>query len=50
VKDRAKQSSSSWYQSAKLITVQGGSCHQANYLIRMMMIGGGCSVHGEFLN
>jgi hypothetical protein len=30
--------------------MQGGSCHQANYLIRTMMIGGGCSVHGEFLN
>jgi hypothetical protein len=50
MKDQAKQSLSSWYQSAILITVQGGCCHRADYLIRMTTIGGGCSVLDEFLD
>jgi hypothetical protein len=50
MKDQAKQSLSSWYQSAILITVQGGCCRRANYLIRTAMIGGGCSILDEFLD
>jgi hypothetical protein len=46
-----KQSSSSWYQSARLITVQGGCFRRADYSIRTAMIGGGgCSVLTEFLD